>query len=323
MGQITSEFRYGNNTYLVEEKINLDESESRYNSNLVFEITKIKNGSYILDMSMKELRRVFPEMFKKKNIEILKLNANYLSTLPHNMKCMKNLRKLFIQHNNFKFLPAQLCRLCELEVLDVSYNQLQSIPNSVGHLNALINLNVSYNDIHSLPDSLQSLHNLEILDLDGNGFFEVPPVIFCLKSLRILKMNRNNVTYLPKGFTRLKHLREFYVSDNNITKINIDIRHFLKALTIFDISRNNKQIFRNKIELGNLDKLNDAEECSENLTRTLPCTPKHDQSKLDYFVKSRSPLNDVEDVYVFKSYAFSHSSFSSLCPGSAERNTSL
>lgn len=335
MGQVASNNQ--KDYYSVDEYArSLDLSECHYNSQLKFSVLKGYDRRKVLDMSMKELRRANLKTFTSKGIQVLKLQNNYLKTLPYHMASMTALREIYLQHNHLRYFPVQICSLMKLEVLDVSYNELDSLPYAVGHLTSLNKLDISYNNMKSLPCSFQVLRYLEDLKFHGNGLWEVPQALFTVEKLKNLELCHNNLTYLSKQFLALRHLEKLDVRGNHIKNISSKLKTYLSRLHevyIGDMKTNNfchkGRVTMNTDFVDHTFKNN----LDEHFHRPLQLPPiPCNNSKCNDPVKKgvihekgrNSPSTDSDnDIYVFQSFAFSNSSFSSGGIDSAKRSTSL
>jgi len=200
----------------------LDKFEKSFNSNL--RLKKKQRNSQVLDLSMCELRRIYKATVKANmKIQVLKINCNYLTTLPQQLEYIKNLKEVHAQQNNFRYFPAPICNLTNLKVLNISYNQLKSISDSIGELIHLTDLDLSYNKIFTLPNSFENLRNLSNLNMEKNQLEEVPLSIFECSSLIKLNLSSNSITYLPKSFIKLSSLNELDLHDNNVLWMDEDL----------------------------------------------------------------------------------------------------
>lgn len=226
-------------SYSVEDiSADLDKSELSYITNVKFERAKNEYGRFVLDGSYKGLRRIFPLTLKYKNIDVLKLNCNYLRTFPNDMKILKKLKELYLHENNFEFVPLQICSIKSLETLSLRCNQLKSLPDPIGELTSLVHLDVSYNVLLSLPPSFQKLQRLETLNLDGNAFLQIPQVLFQIQTLRILKVSGNKLSTLPHELMNLTKMEELYINENFIEEILSLLKEYLQDLRVFEMVGN-------------------------------------------------------------------------------------
>ena len=286
---------------------NDDKKSDKTNSkdNLALPDTVNLHGRPSLDMSMKELRTIPKRIFKDVDLQILRLNGNFLRALPFELARLRNLEELYLQNNKLEFLPAQVCALVNLQVLDISYNEINMLPYSVSHLKNIQVLDLAYNNIKVLPESLGFLQRIEVLNIDGNSMGEINDVVFTLNNITTLKMRQNNLTVLPKQLSKLKKLRELCFSGNQITKLPESLKSFLRKIENVDMDSILKQqeIRRTTSPLLGCLKAEDDKECRN----------EQERERIKSIVRSGElgPHYDENDpVYQFTSYAFPNKNFS-------------
>ncbi|XP_065051466.1 leucine-rich repeat-containing protein 1-like [Rhopilema esculentum] len=295
------------------ETYNLSRNESRRTENktskdgLAFPDKVNLHGRPCLDMSVQELEVIPKQVFKDSDLRILKLNGNFLRSIPFEMTRLRHLEELYLQNNNLEFLPAQVCALISLQVLDVSYNRISMLPYSVSHLKNLRVLDVAYNNIKMLPESLHFLQSLEALNIDGNNMGQLTDTLFSLHNLITLSARDNNLQTLPKQLSKLKKLRELCLSENPISKIPDSLKSFLRKIDCLEIDhelRMSDLMLSTSpllICLRGADKEKSNYEQAKKVRQTpelMPCEQNP--------VKELSASYDDDDdmVYHFQSYAF-------------------
>ena len=296
---------------------NLDEFEKSFASVLNLRVKKDSQGFKVLDLSLHELRRIYDENLKNHSIEVLKVNGNYLTTLPKQISNLKNLTKLYLNNNNFKFLPGEIFYLPQLRELNISYNRLSSLPESIGCSVCLGSLDASYNHLSYLPESLNRLKNLVTLNLENNQFEKIPFPIFNVRSLETLNLSNNMILHLPKNMLHLENLSCLHLSGNAVKTIEEDLvkKRFFNKLKIFEI---NIQCHQNETNIANggntnydttqkLKKRHSLE--SKSQARKHHSRKLLDQRKPTVSTEKREKYHEQNDsVYIFKSYAFSGTS---------------
>jgi len=131
----------------------------------------IENGNYYIIFSNKSLDIIPNCIGNLKNLELLELRRNQLSSLPESFGNLQNLQGLHLSNNQISSLPESIGNLQNLQNLVLSSNQLTTLPDSFGNLQNLQNLVLSSNQLSSLPESIKNLKdNLKILLLSGNYF---------------------------------------------------------------------------------------------------------------------------------------------------------
>jgi hypothetical protein len=152
-----------------------------------------------------------------KNLRILELNGNELTSFPESIGELQELTNLGLANNNLEMLPVEIGKLKELRVFNVSQNKLSKIP-VFKELNNLQIIDLSHNDFVKFPNVFL-MQNLHTLLLDHNKISKIPNEISKLISLRIFEMSNNNLQGIPSSIVDIKLLRGLNVSCNKIHKI--------------------------------------------------------------------------------------------------------
>jgi len=207
--------------------------------------------------SMKHISSIGPF----KNLIVLNLSNNLLTTLPKSISELKQLYSLDLSNNNFSVCP-ELGSLPLLSYLNISENKLTEIdlgiersatdtsftlkahsniiyqfPNSLLNIKSLIDLDLSDNSIKIIPPEIGELATLSYLNLSDNKISSIS--LKNLKSLQILKLNGNKLNFLPNDLCDLRNLRELEVSNNSLTSFPNNIGYSLKYMERI-IASNNK-----------------------------------------------------------------------------------
>ncbi|PON85897.1 Ubiquitin domain containing protein [Trema orientale] len=162
-----------------------------------------------------------------KDLTVLSLNQNHLTTLPAALGELTSLKQLHVANNKLTDLPNEIGLLRQLEVLKVNSNRISKIPASIGDCSALIEVDLTANFLSELPDTCGNLHNLKSLHLGNNGLKSLPSTLFkmCLQ-LSTLDLHNTEITMdLLRQFEgwesfderrRLKHQKQldFHVMDS-------------------------------------------------------------------------------------------------------------
>lgn len=214
---------------------------------------KHKNGRKAVDYSNKEIAEFrISSFYIKSRISILRLDNNYLRTLPYHIVAFKNLKELYLQHNDFEYIPSHIWSFKYLEVLDLSFNVISSLPSNV--LPDLINLrtlNLGYNQLHQLPEDFKYLKNLKEIYLESNKFVQMPPSLLELPQLKTMQLNRNLISYLPKNLGKLQKLENLYLAENPIVSIHVDVVNFLSEIPFLEVPRE----IQMKLHIAMADKI--------------------------------------------------------------------
>ena len=191
-----------------------------------------------INLSQNKLRK-FPidELIYLQNLEMIRIEDNYITELPADIRHLKKLKFLILQNNSlsslpteFTFLenlleinvdsnkfsqfPIELTGIKYLESLSINSNNLENIPSEIGNIAGLKTLSMSTNQIRVLPSQIGLLVNLHSLDISHNKIADLPDEIGDLESLTNLNLAGNELSSLPKTIRNLSKLRRLYLSDN-------------------------------------------------------------------------------------------------------------
>lgn len=208
-----------------------------------------------LDLSQRDLKTLPKDFVESVRIgrlqalETLKLQNNYLSSLPGELGLLINLKVLLLEHNRItgnpdtnvtdgSGLPAGLagcaqlvhldashnalttlcdqlcCAWTHLQQLNLSTNNITALPPQFGQLSSLTELNVANNRLERLPASLGELSNLRVLIADNNLLAELPTSIGSLSQLAFISANNNRLQYLPEEMLGCVQLATFHATGN-------------------------------------------------------------------------------------------------------------
>ncbi|XP_070558442.1 leucine-rich repeats and immunoglobulin-like domains protein 2 isoform X2 [Ptychodera flava] len=175
--------------------------------------------------------------------QILDLQSNQISTIPHNaFSDLVNLRELDISNNHLSTLNASLFEnLGSLTEIILNFNSLTKIPHFGGRLVNLTFLSLRHNKItHVNSSALEGLPSLQQLDLNNNQIAELKASSFPGgNSLRVLNLSNNRIARLEVGcFANLTHLETLTLNKNKISSLPKDIFLPMENLKVLELSRN-------------------------------------------------------------------------------------
>ncbi|XP_062086596.1 LRR repeats and ubiquitin-like domain-containing protein At2g30105 [Humulus lupulus] len=152
--------------------------------------TLLLNANKITDGSIR-----WEGMASMRDLTLLSLNQNQLTTLPSALGELTSLKQLCVANNKLTGLPNEIGLLRQLEVLKVNSNRITEIPASIGDCSALIEVDLTANFLSELPDTFGNLHNLKSLRLGNNGLKSLPSTLFkmCLQ-LTTLDLHNTEIT---------------------------------------------------------------------------------------------------------------------------------
>ena len=179
-----------------------------------------------------------------KNLKLLSLNDNALTTLPVGaFNGPTSLESLSLNDNALTSLPSgvfsELSSLTDLKLYD---NALTALPaGTFRGLSSLLFLTLHNNALTTLPAGIFSgLSSLRSLYLNNNALSTLPVGIFGeLSSLNGLELNENVLTTLPAGvFSGLSSLSLLRLNDNSLTTLPAGIFSGLSSLGRLELKNN-------------------------------------------------------------------------------------
>lgn len=126
---------------------------------------KTPDEVYILDLTKSKLKAFPLEVLNFKNLNILKLGKNRISTVPVGISKLVYLQELDLGKNRLEEFPGDLVELVNLKKLVLNQNYIEGIPYMIKNLVKLEYLDMWSNNLSSFPESLNELINLKELDL--------------------------------------------------------------------------------------------------------------------------------------------------------------
>lgn len=155
-----------------------------------------------------------------KELEYLRLNNNYITSLPENIGLLKKLETLILYFNDIERLPDGIGGLESLKTLTLDGSPITEFPESFGNLEALEVLDINDLNLKQLPNSFGNLKSLKYLHIGSVS--DKLPDSFCnlvnLTDLYITQWNRFILNSLPENFGNLKSLKRFELDGYNKIK---------------------------------------------------------------------------------------------------------
>lgn len=149
--------------------------------------------------------------------DVLNTTELHVRQLTPNVEKFKNLEILHITSQNLSTLPEWIGDFKKLRVLVATNIQLTQLPSSIGQLRNLETLGLSENRLTRLPDEMKNLKNLKHLYLRVNRLTELSPFIGELTKLEFLDVSFNPLTTLPDTMFNLHNLRQIDVRHTRLT----------------------------------------------------------------------------------------------------------
>ncbi|QLE48966.1 TIR domain-containing protein [Nostoc sp. C057] len=205
-----------------------------------------------LDLSLKGLTSLPPEIGQLANLQTLYLYNNQLSSLPPEIGQLTNLQTLYLYSNQLSSLPPEIVQLTNLQTLYLGSNQLSSLPPEIGQLTNLQILYLYNNQLSSLPPEIGQLTNLQTLYLYNNQLSSLPPEIGQLTNLQTLYLYNNQLSSLPPEIGQLTNLQTLYLSSNQLSSLPPEI---VQLTNLQSLNLSSNQLSSLPPEIGQLTNL--------------------------------------------------------------------
>ncbi len=216
-------------------------------------IEQVAKGGWIkLNLMLRNITELPPEIGQLQNLTTLDLYGNQLSTLPPEIGQLQNLIKLGLIKNQLSTLPPEIGQLQNLMELDLRENQLSTLPPEIGQLRNLTQLDLTENQLSTLPPEIGQLQKLTQLDLSNHQLSALPPEIGQLQHLTKLDLRKNQLSALPPEIGQLRNLTQLDLTENQLSTLPPEIGQ-LRNLTHIYLRRN--QLRTLPSEIGQLRKL--------------------------------------------------------------------
>jgi internalin A len=213
--------------------------------------------------SLVSLKRLILGKLDKKES---KVDGNYLTVLPEELRQLQQLEELNLSFNTIKALPEWIGQLSNLTSLNLSNNQLNYLPEWISQLSNINSLDLSLNTINYLPEWIGQLSNINSLNLSLNTIDTLPEWIGQLSNLTSLNLNYNQIKTLPESIGQLSNLTSLNLSNNQINTLPESIGQLIN-LTFLNLNYNQINTLPESIGQSiNLTSLN----LSNNQINTLP-----------------------------------------------------
>ncbi|KAM4719066.1 uncharacterized protein FYW61_016622 [Anableps anableps] len=204
-----------------------------------------------LDLSMNHIKIIDENAFTSmKNLTILRLSQNKLSSVPTAIRTLQNLSQLDLSNNNISSVKCQdFSNQTKLKELSLQNNSIFALADcAFKDLVRLQILRLQSSQITDLKGAFKHyLPNLKRLHLNGNKLTAIGKWEFKgLKSLWNLSLHQNQIKILDKDcFVGLMNLTDIQLQSNGITTQTLKTRPFsaLFNLRRLDLSNNHIKYF--------------------------------------------------------------------------------
>lgn len=206
------------------------------------------------------------------SLEILKLQANRILSLPPSIGNCSKLKFLDVSCNALSTLPESFGSLTLLEYCDIYKNNISLSKRCLSSLSSLKFLRGSSNTIQAIHSDISGCVQLEKLLLDNNHIDRISPEIGLLTRLEELDLRNNRLKEVLPEIGACKSLIKLNLSHNQLHGRFVETIALLSNLQDLDISHNNlTDVPPNIIGLVHLKDLNVSNNQLKELPTTLSC----------------------------------------------------
>jgi len=145
----------------------------------------------LLDLAKNQIHFIPTEIKTLESLEKLYVQENELRDIPP-IGNLKNLKKLRLNKNFLGSLPQGTAALMQLEELSLSDNQIGDLPFGVGYLACLRILDIRNNRFETFPQQLLKLSSLESISIEGNPLTGLPRLFIEASLPKLQKVTVSN-----------------------------------------------------------------------------------------------------------------------------------
>jgi Leucine-rich repeat (LRR) protein len=164
-----------------------------------------------------------PNIASLKDLQILDLEGNTISTIPDTIGQLRRMRILLLGENQLESLPwKSFVQLHDLYQLDLSSNKLEGdlLPaNDEITLPSLSNLDLHSNSLSTLPSNLH-LPSLTQFNATQNCLISTGTFFTTTPRAVHISLAQNQLSAIPDGIVHLAYLRSLDISNNIIEHID-------------------------------------------------------------------------------------------------------
>lgn len=225
------------------------------------DIRKHQNPDSIrtIDLSAYELKEVPQEIYRFKNLMVLKLTGNEIETAFVDLKRLPllnslsldlnplesvrfsksgKLAKINLQNTSIERVPRSFRQAKNLESVWLGFNpQIKLKRRDYRRMRGITDLNLYKCSLATIAPSIKVLKKLEVLDLYHNQLETLPQNVTKLKNLTHLAVSNNRLTSLPEEIGTLQNLEYLYLHHNLITQLPEGVGK-LSKLAVLDLGYN-------------------------------------------------------------------------------------
>jgi Leucine-rich repeat (LRR) protein len=194
------------------------------------EVSKLK----IENIELQDIEKIN----KLKNLQVLRLQNNKLTTIPNTIGELSNLLYLEINQNPINSIPSSILNLFLLNELKIYNCKLQKLPNNLAYLKSLKIFEIQSNTEKLYTDSaLFLMPNLKEILFYNTPLNEFPLGLETCIKLTSVTIVQCNIDAIPKSFLNQTMVHELELSNNQINEIPKEISG-LKSLETLILKNN-------------------------------------------------------------------------------------
>lgn len=153
------------------------------------------------------------ENAKKVGVKRLFWEKKYIANIPNNLftksNFIKQLKIISLSSNQLTSLPDTFGNCNALQELDISSNKFERFPSCILKLSNLEKLRMERNCLNGLPSCLAALQKLTFVSFFGNKISEIEDDCFAgMNQLREIDLECNYLTMIPQSLVDLQSVTE-------------------------------------------------------------------------------------------------------------------
>ncbi|KAL4442297.1 hypothetical protein ABPG74_005638 [Tetrahymena malaccensis] len=241
-----------------------------------------------------------------KKITKLELSQNKLQDIPYEIFELSELRTLKLDNNYIKSIPDLVFdKFIELKEFSISNNLVKYIPISIQNSQNLTNVDFGQNHIEVIPDEIFNLPQLAVLNLTSNDFECIPSSIIKVEStLKEFSIDWFRYANPPMNITQNEQAIQILIAAvkkdlfnsnsqkklDNIRMDNLKMPNGVQAFKYFS-----QTTFQNNIQNGDYNSLQNISNLDENMESFIKNTDL--SNKTFSFLKFVRAFSKVFDLY--------------------------
>ena len=208
--------------------------------NFLHGINKCKSIEFLQLSEITGVESVSPHVLELENLETLRVEGIYSSSLPDKFQKLKKLKELTLSSLDNSEIPSSLKYLTQLEQLTLSGKGISFIPDFISDFENLEYLNISGN-IKVLDPNFGYFTKLNGLALNDNKLEKIDNLIDNMieagvRNIEYLGFKNNKLKSLPKIISNFEYIYELDLENNGLNSFEIDFSN--TGISIIELSNN-------------------------------------------------------------------------------------